>query len=120
MLIRDRLVVDGGWIDRKDVVCFNLYRPPRIELGDASKAGPWIEHTHKVYPDDAGHIIQWLAQRVQLPGQNQPRAGAGRRRKASAKTRLLEPVKHADRAWNFHEVSPPANCSGASTATSNR
>jgi hypothetical protein len=58
MLIPDRLVVDGGWIERKDVTCFNLYRPPRIELGDAGKAGPWLEHAHKVYPDDAGHIIQ--------------------------------------------------------------
>jgi hypothetical protein len=67
MLIPGRLVVDGGWIERKDVTCFNLYRPPRIEPGDAAKAGPWIEHAYKIYPDDAGHIIQRLAQRVQYP-----------------------------------------------------
>jgi hypothetical protein len=35
MLIKDRLVVDGGWIERKDVTCFNHYRPSRIRAGDA-------------------------------------------------------------------------------------
>ena len=70
MLIKDRLVVLGGWIERKDVTCFNLYRPPLIVLGDATKAGPWLDHVRKVfYPDDAEHIITWLAHRVQRPGQ---------------------------------------------------
>jgi hypothetical protein len=42
MIIANRLISEGGWIERKSVSCFNLYRPPTIELGDASKAGPWI------------------------------------------------------------------------------
>jgi len=46
MLIDDRVVVDGGWIEKIGVTTFNWYRPPRIELGDASKAGPWIDHAH--------------------------------------------------------------------------
>jgi len=29
MQIRDRLIAHGGWIERKGVSCFNLYRPPR-------------------------------------------------------------------------------------------
>src|SRR5262245_1497852 len=69
MLIKDRLVVDGGWIGRADVTCFNHYRPPRILPGDAAQAGPWLEHVHKIYPDDAGHIIAWLAHRVQRPSE---------------------------------------------------
>jgi hypothetical protein len=40
MLIKDRVVVDGGWIERKGVTTFNLYRPPRIELGNSAKAEP--------------------------------------------------------------------------------
>ena len=28
-MIRDRLIADGGWIERP-VACFNLYRPPTI------------------------------------------------------------------------------------------
>ena len=51
--IQDRLISMGGWIERKGVSCFNLYRPPRIKLGDASKAGPWLDHFHKIYPEDA-------------------------------------------------------------------
>ena len=47
-LILDRLVVDGGWIEREGVTCFNLYRPPRIEPGDATKAGPWLDHVRRV------------------------------------------------------------------------
>jgi len=34
MLIRERLIADGGWIERRGVTCFNLYRPPTIEPGD--------------------------------------------------------------------------------------
>jgi hypothetical protein len=30
MLIADRLIANGGWIDRKGVTCFNQYRPPPI------------------------------------------------------------------------------------------
>jgi hypothetical protein len=30
MLIQNRLISDGGWIERKGATCFNLYRPPVI------------------------------------------------------------------------------------------
>ena len=106
MLIRDRLIVNGGWIDRKDVTCFNLYRPPRIDLGDAAKAAPWIEHAHKVYPDDAGHIIQWLAQRVQRPADKINHALVLGGAPNIGKDSLLGPVRQAVGPWNFHEVSP--------------
>ena len=56
-LIRDKLINNGGWIDRKGVTIFNLYRPPTLVHGDASKAGPWIDHVKKIYPDEADHII---------------------------------------------------------------
>jgi Family of unknown function (DUF5906) len=107
MLIRDKLVVDGGWIHRLDVTCFNLYRPPRIELGDAGKAGPWIEHVHTVYgEEDATHIIMWLAQRVQRPAEKINHALVLGGAQGIGKDTLLEPVKHAVGAWNMHEVSP--------------
>jgi hypothetical protein len=38
MLIRDRLIAEGGWIERNGVTCFNLYRPPTINPGDPSAA----------------------------------------------------------------------------------
>jgi hypothetical protein len=75
MQIPDRLVSNGGWIERKGVSCFNHYRPPLIKLGDAARANPWIEHVHKVFPEDAEHIIKWLAQRRQRGSEDQPRPG---------------------------------------------
>jgi hypothetical protein len=43
MLIRNRLISEGGWIERNGVTCFNLYRQPTIEHGDATQAGPWLD-----------------------------------------------------------------------------
>jgi hypothetical protein len=107
MLIADRLVSDGGWIERKGVTCFNLYRPPRIKLGDAAQAGPWLEHVHRVYgPDDACHCIRWLAQRVQRPLAKINHSLVLGGEQGIGKDSLLEPVKHAVGPWNFHEVSP--------------
>jgi hypothetical protein len=37
------------------------------KLGDASKAGPWVDHVRKVYPHEADHLFKWFAQRVQHP-----------------------------------------------------
>ena len=71
-------MVDGGWIDRPGRTCLNLYRAPRMQLGDARKAQRWVDHFRKVYPDDADHAIAWLAQRVQHPDQDQPCPGARR------------------------------------------
>ena len=57
MLIEDRLVSDGGWVDRKGVACFNLYRPPVLKPGDttvakyarASLREEWGEITYFAY-----------------------------------------------------------------------
>src|SRR5262245_5081719 len=60
MIIRDRLVSAGGWVEHRGVSCFNLYRPPDIEPGDADEAGPWLAHLHRLYSkEDAHHIIRW-------------------------------------------------------------
>ena len=67
MLIKNRLISDGGWIDRDGVSCFNLYRPPIAKHGDPKLADVWIDHVNRVYPNDADHIVKWLAQRVQRP-----------------------------------------------------
>jgi hypothetical protein len=67
-LIHDRLVVDGGWIERKGVQIFNLYRPPRIQPGDAKQAEPWVAHLRRIYPDDADHCLHWFAHRSAASG----------------------------------------------------
>jgi hypothetical protein len=105
--IKGRLVVDGGWIERQDVTCLNLYRPPRVQLGDANAADLWLDHVHKLFePADATHIIRWLAQRVQRPEIKINHALVLGGAPGVGKDSLLEPVKYAIGAWNFHEVSP--------------
>jgi Family of unknown function (DUF5906) len=107
MLIQDRLVVNGGWIEREGVTTFNLYRSPRIKPGDAAKAGPWLDHVHRVFAaDDAAHIVAWLAHRVQRPGEKINHALVLGGDQGIGKDTLLEPIKHAIGPWNFHDVSP--------------
>jgi hypothetical protein len=106
MLIEGRLVVAGGWIERAGVTCLNLYRPPRIELGNAAQATRWVKHLHRIFPAEANHIIRWLAQRVQNPAEKINHALVLGGAQGIGKDTLLEPLKHAVGAWNFSEVSP--------------
>jgi len=109
MIIRDRLILEGGWIERPGVACFNLYLPPAVPPGDLAKAGPWFDHIRYIYPEEADHIVDWLAHRVQRPQEKINHAlvlgtqGIG-------KDTLLEPVKYAIGPWNFQEASPTQVC----------
>jgi hypothetical protein len=110
MLIADRLVVAGGWIERLEVTSFNLYRPPRLKLGDAVQAQPWLTHVQTVYgEDDAAHIVRWLAQRVQRPADKINHALVLGGAQGIGKDTLLEPIKHAVGALEF-----PGDCANPS------
>jgi hypothetical protein len=106
MIIRDRLISEGGWLERNDVTVFNLYRPPTIVPGNAAEADRWLDHIHKVYPDDAAHIVRYLAHRVQRPHEKINHALVLGGLQGIGKDTLLEPAKRAVGPWNFHEVSP--------------
>lgn len=106
MLIEDRLVSDGGWIERKGVRCFNLYRAPTTRPGNPNNVGPWLDHVHRVFGCDAHHIIKFLAQRAQHPEVKVNHALVLGGAQGIGKDTLLEPVKSAVGPWNFHEVSP--------------
>jgi hypothetical protein len=108
LLVPDRLVVDGGWFEQAGAICLNLYRAPRLRLGDAAQAQPWLNHVAKLYPieTEARHVICWLAQRVQRPDVKINHALVMGGEEGIGKDTLLEPVKRAIGAWNFHEVSP--------------
>jgi hypothetical protein len=105
-LIRDKLVADGGWIERPGVRCFNLYRAPTIIPGNAAEASPWLKHLDRIYPHDAKHITLWLAHRVQKPHEKINHALVLGGPQGIGKDTLLEPVKAAIGPWNFAEVSP--------------
>src|SRR5262249_14133328 len=106
MLIKDRLVSDGGWIVRLKVSCLNLYRPPLIEPGNAAAAGPWLDHGRKVYGDQFDHIVRFLAHRVQRPFEKINHALVLGGAQGIGKDAVLEPLKQAVGHWNFVEVSP--------------
>jgi hypothetical protein len=106
-LIRDRLVGDGAWISRQGVTCFNLYRPPSIVPGDPGKAGPWLDHGHKVFPDDAEHLIKWIAHRRQRPGEKINHGIVlGSADQGIGKDTWIAPAKQAVGPWNFSEPNP--------------
>lgn len=105
-VVPDRLVSDGGWIDRPGCSTYNMYRPPQLPLGDPQRADPWLAHVRSVYPDDAEHIISWLAHRVQRPQEKINHALVLGGLQGIGKDTLLEPVKQAIGPWNFAEVSP--------------
>jgi len=105
MLIHDRLISDGGWIERRNVTCLNLYRPPAITPGNAADATPWLDHVRRVYPEDADYLINWMAQRVQQPAVKIHAVLLGGEQ-GIGKDTMLEPVKRAVGPWNFAETSP--------------
>ena len=43
-------------------------RAARVDMALVwSKAGPWINHVRLVYPNDADHLINFFAHRIQRP-----------------------------------------------------
>jgi hypothetical protein len=106
MLIRDRLISEGGWIERGGATVFNLYRPPTLPLGNVAAATPWLDHVHRVYPNDAEHIVRWLAHRKQRPHEKINHALVLGGPQGIGKDTLVEPVKRAVGPWNVAEVSP--------------
>ena len=107
MVIPDRLVSGGGWIERPGCYCFNLYRPPDSLGGDSRAAGPWLDHIRHVFPEHADHIVHWFAHRVQRPGEKINHALVLAGAQGIGKDSILEPLRYAIGPWNFAEVAPP-------------
>ena len=104
-LIRDRLLDEGGWIERKGVTAYNLFRPAIIvpRRGDVA---PWLGHVETLYPEAAGHIITCLAHKVQRPAEKINHALVLGGEQGIGKDTILEPVTRAVGPWNFQDVSP--------------
>jgi Bifunctional DNA primase/polymerase, N-terminal/Primase C terminal 2 (PriCT-2) len=106
VLIHDKLVADGGWIDRQGATCLNLYRPPTIKRGNGAEAKPWRDLVERVYPDDHTHIVKFLPHRAQRPGEKINHCLVLGGVPGIGKDTILEPVKRAIGPWNFSEVAP--------------
>jgi hypothetical protein len=106
MVIADRLLHKGGWIDRPGLSCFNQYLPPTAPDGDPALAGMWLDHVRFIYPDDARHIFDWAAQRAQKPGIKINHGLVLGGNQGIGKDTLLVPLRYAIGPWNFQEASP--------------
>lgn len=108
-IILNKVMPDGGgngWIAKENSRVFNLYHPPTITPGNAAAALPWVNHIKKIYPEDADHIICFMAHRVQKPADKINHALVLGGAPGIGKDTLLEPVKKAVGPWNFQEISP--------------
>jgi hypothetical protein len=104
-LIRNCVVVDGGYIEKPGANTYNYYRPPpKIKLGDKTQATRWVEHWKLLYPNDADHIIAWLAHRVQHPGDKINHALVIGGEVKIGKDTLLEAVVRTVGEWNFLNI----------------
>jgi Family of unknown function (DUF5906) len=107
MLIKGRVVINGGWIELEGVTCFNLYRSPILLPGNPQKAVRWVRHLVKIYGKEAArHIIKYFAFKVQRPEVKINHAlllGGGQ---GIGKDTICAPLKYAVGQWNFIEVSP--------------
>jgi len=108
MILDDTLINQGGMIAHEGVRTFNLYLPPPMRHGDPRKARRWLRHVLRVYPDkdDARHILNWLAHRVQHPEEKINHALVLGGEQGVGKDTIVEPVKRAVGTWNGQEESP--------------
>jgi hypothetical protein len=105
-IITDMVALMSGWVEHQGARVFNLYLPPPVQPGDPNLAQRWIDHVRAIYPDDADHIIKWLAHRVQHPGIKCNHALVLGGEQGIGKDTILEPVTTALGKWNCQEISP--------------
>lgn len=107
-IVRDKHLIEGGWIEKPGAIVFNQYREPPLLNGDPAQAGPWIDLVCKLYPrpEEHDHIIRTLAFKLQHPEIKINHAivlgGATR----IGKDTMLVPIRRALGAWNVREAKP--------------
>jgi hypothetical protein len=106
MMIRDRLLIEGGWIEKFGVTIFNSYRGPTVAGGDKAAAGPWLALCAKVYPNDWQRIVRYCAHAVQRPGEKVNHGLLLIGAPGIGKDTMLAPVREAVGTWNCQEISP--------------
>ena len=104
-LIRNRVMDVAGWVPHPARLSSTSTGQPE-RRGDARKAGRWIDHVRRVYPSEADHIISWLAQRIQRPGEKVNHALVLGGSQGIGKDTILEPIKAGVGPWNWQDVSP--------------
>jgi hypothetical protein len=105
--IHERILVqEGGWVNAPGSTTLNLYRRPTLRPRDGDEM-PWRNHVGWLFgTEDAWHIIDWLAHRVQRPQDKVNHALVFGGAQGIGKDTVLEPIKRAIGPWNFGEITP--------------
>jgi hypothetical protein len=106
--IKDKIITDGGWIEHEGAMCLNVFRPATAVPRKAAGAARWLELVRKIYPDNADHIIHWLASRVQHPEIKINHCLFLGGSPGIGKDTMLAPVVNAVGPWNCQEIAPKA------------
>lgn len=109
-IIRDWFVDSDSAYESPGRRIYNVYKPPPEIEGDAGKAGPWIEHVKKLYPNEIEHefIFNFCAHMVQRPHEK-CNAGvilSGAQR--IGKDAILYAMKTIVGSWNTKDIDPDA------------
>jgi hypothetical protein len=105
-VIRDQLMVVSGWFKKTGVTVFNLYLPPLDMPGDPVQAEKWAALVKYVYPNDADHMFDWFAHRVQHPEVKLNHALLLGGPPGIGKDTIVEGVADAIGRWNLQETTP--------------
>lgn len=100
------VIMEAGEVPHPGNRVFNLYRPPAAMDGDAQQAGKWLEHLRMIYPDDADHLLNWMAYHVQQPAGKCNHAIVLIGSPGIGKDTILEPLVHGVGPWNFADIKP--------------
>lgn len=107
-LIRDWFVDNDGFYPAAGRRIYNQYKPPPEMEGEADKAGPWIEHVKRLYPNAIEHefIFNFCAHMVQRPHEkcNAGVVLSGEQR--IGKDAILYPLKAVVGSWNTKDIGP--------------
>lgn len=101
---------NGEIVEVKGAAMYNAYRKPTIELGDARLAQPFLDHVHKIFakPGDADQFLDYMAHRVQRPGEKPRFALMIAGPQGVGKDTAIEFCTPAIGAWNVANIDPSA------------
>ena len=106
-MITDRLITRRRLVRAPGLSTSSTCTGRRIVRPIAGNAGRWLDHIDRLY---RATMPPTSSTGARIACSSPPRRSTTRwcsaASRASARIRLLEPVKHAVGAWNFNEVSP--------------
>jgi hypothetical protein len=103
-IIEDKILTEGGWEALQEARVYNRYKAPKIILGDAAKAAPYVDHLNRIFPGEADDILDWFAHRVQKPWQKINHALVMGSKTGIGKDWLLRGLKYAVGANNSRTI----------------